>query len=153
MSSTPTHDTLRELIAVTLDCEQALERCARKTESRTVCEVCLDRALGFQRAAEDLSVCLMEEGVPPPDGGSLTARVRGWWRELRGRVSGRLTQELLNECTRLERDALQRYRRVLQQGDLPEPCDGVVAHHYHRTRRLNQKGRRWESTLDDFDTL
>ena len=80
MSSTPTHDTLRELIAVTLDCEQALERCARKTESRTVCEVCLDRALGFQRAAEDLSVCLMEEGVPPPDGGSLTARVRGWWR-------------------------------------------------------------------------
>ncbi len=120
-------DTLNDLIETSKDGEFGFQTCAEHATSSELRNLFSLRSKECQQAAAELQPLVLQYGGKPDHGGSATGALHRGWVAVRGSLVGYTDQAMLEECERGEDHALARYRKALNDTNLPEQARAVVA--------------------------
>ncbi len=144
--SDKTVDVLNDLLEVSKDGEEGFERAAAEVEDSTVKSVLSECAANCRSGARELETQVRRFGGSPDTHGSVSGALHRGWVNVKAAVTGHDTGAVLNECERGEDYAKGRYRKALEEGELPSDIrllisnqyDGVIANH-DRIRALRDQ--------------
>jgi uncharacterized protein (TIGR02284 family) len=125
-----TVDVLNELLEVTKDGEQGFERAAAEIDDSPVKAVLSECAANCRTSARQLERQVLRLGGHPDRRGSATGVAHRGWVNLRAAVTGHDTRAVLSECERGEDYAKGRYRRALEDNDLPSEIRSLIQDQY-----------------------
>ena len=129
-------DTLNDLLECSRDGEYGFRECADHASSGELKSVLSRRADDCAAGGHELQNLIRQYGGEADTGGTVTGAVHRGWVSMRGMLTGRSDQAMLEECERGEDAALVRYRKALKE-NLPadvrsvvvKQCEGVQRNH------------------------
>lgn len=134
MESTDTVDTLNSLIRVCNDGERGFRRCADLAQDVTLKALLSNRADACAESARALQECVTAHGGKPRQERSIGGAMHRRWIDLRVLIGGDGDLELLRECERGGKAALDAYRGALGR-DLPDDVIALVEQQYDGVKK------------------
>ncbi len=125
---------LNDLIETSKDGEKGFQECAENIQSIQLKTLFNQRAQECAAAAADLQQLVRGLGGDPESKPSLAGALHRRWVDLKGMVTGKDDEAILNECERGEDIALKKYKEALEK-DLPQSIRMVVEKQYQGVQR------------------
>lgn len=116
---------LNDLIETSKDGEKGFQECAENIKSVQLKSLFNQRAQECAAAASDLQQLVRGLGGDPETSSSIAGALHRRWVDLKGIITGKDDEAILNECERGEDVALKEYREALQK-PLPDSIRMVV---------------------------
>jgi uncharacterized protein (TIGR02284 family) len=140
MASTDTNSkevirVLNDLIETSKDGEEGFKECAENVERPELKTLLMDRARDCEKAASELQTLVQRLGGTPEDSASMTGSLHRRWVDLKGMLTGKSEQAVLNECERGEDVAKKSYKDALDNQALPPDIRAVVERQYQGVLR------------------
>jgi len=110
---------LNDLIETSKDGEKGFQECAENIKSVQLKSLFNQHAQECATAARDLQQLVRGLGGEPETSSSIAGALHRRWVDLKGTVTGKDDEAILNECERGEDVALKAYRAALEK-PLPE---------------------------------
>ncbi|MEY4560871.1 MAG: hypothetical protein RLZZ618_148 [Pseudomonadota bacterium] len=139
MTSQDTVDTLNDLIETCKDGEHGFTIGARLLDSAELSILFMIRAGGCQRAAAELQTFLIQYGGRIEQSAEVSAGAKRRWAELENVLAGFGDEAVLDHCERVESEAIERYRDVLDDDGLPESLRGLIERQFQSLRKSHQQ--------------
>ena len=130
--------TLNDLLGSCRDGEYGFSTSAEHTQSADLKTLLIRHAQECRTACQELQALIRQLGGEADEGGSMTGALHRGWVSVRGILSGRSDQAMLDECERGEDSAVASYRKALSQ-DLPANVRGVVEKQAQGTQKNHEE--------------
>ncbi len=132
---------LNDLIETSRDGEKGFRTSAEDTKNAELKEIFLKRAEDCAKGAAQLQQLVVQYGGKPEEGGSAAGAMHRGWVNLKSTVTGRDDVAILEECERGEDVAKAKYRKALEDADLPADVRQVVQRQYDGVLRNHEQVR------------
>lgn len=121
---------LNELIETSKDGEKGFLTAAEDTKNTELKAIFLRRAQDCAKGAVELQQLVSRMGGRADEGGSVAGAMHRGWVNLKAAVSARDDLAILEECERGEDVAKAKYRKALEDTQLPDDVRTAVQHQY-----------------------
>ena len=132
---------LNDLIETSKDGEKGFRTAAEDTKNAELKGIFLKRAEDCAKGASQLQQLVAQRGEKPEEGGSVAGAMHRGWVNLKSSVTGRDDVAILEECERGEDVAKAKYRKALEDDDLPAEARQVVQRQYEGVLRNHDQVR------------
>jgi uncharacterized protein (TIGR02284 family) len=132
---------LNELIETSRDGEKGFRTAAEDTKNAELKDIFLKRAADCAKGASQLQQLVAKRGEKPEEGGSVAGAMHRGWVNLKATLTGRDDVAILEECERGEDVAKAKYRKALEDDDLPADARQVVQRQYEGVLRNHDQVR------------
>ena len=132
---------LNELIETSRDGEKGFRTAAEDTKNAELKDIFLKRAEDCAKGASQLQQLVAKRGEKPEEGGSVAGAMHRGWVNLKATLTGRDDVAILEECERGEDVAKAKYRKALEDDDLPADARQVVQRQYEGVLRNHDQVR------------
>jgi uncharacterized protein (TIGR02284 family) len=132
---------LNELIETSRDGEKGFRTAAEDTKNAELKDIFLKRAEDCAKGASQLQQLVAKRGEKPEEGGSVAGAMHRGWVNLKATLTGRDDVAILEECERGEDVAKAKYRKALEDDDLPADARQIVQRQYEGVLRNHDQVR------------
>lgn len=132
-------DALNDLIETCKDGEHGFTVGSRLLRASDLSILFMIRAGGCQRAAAELQPFLIQYGGRLEQSSEMSPGAKRRWAALETVLQGFGDAAVLDHCDRVEEEALERYRDVLDHDDLPEPLRALIERQYQALRQAHKQ--------------
>jgi len=132
---------LNDLIETSRDGEKGFRTAAEDTKNAELKSVFLRRAEDCAKGAADLAPIVARLGGKPEEGGSVAGALHRGWVQTKSAVTSRDDLAILEETERGEDVAKAKYRKALDDPDLPEDVRAIVQQQYDGVLRNHDQIR------------
>jgi len=126
--------TLNDLIETCKDGEQGFRTCAEDIKNSEMKSFFVDRAQKCAEAAAELQQEVRALGGSPETSSSVSGALHRRWVDIKGLVTGKDDEAILNECERGEDVAKASYSKALAK-ELPANIKAIVERQYNGVLR------------------
>lgn len=127
MDSKDIADAINDLITVNYDSERGYKEAAEDVTDARLKSWFKEYAQQRYDFGHELKAELSQVGGTPDKGTSVGADIHRIWIDLKSAVAGNDEKAVINECIRGEKNAIERYDKVLEHESLPASTRTVVA--------------------------
>ena len=144
MKRTDIVNLMNDLVETSTDGVHGFRSCAEHVSADELRQLLEQHALAWEANISGLNELIVEYGGTPVAHGTAVGAVQRGWFRLKEAVSKVDDDALLAECERAEDQALTRFRKALNAGDLPESVRALIERQGDaiEARRNELKGRR-----------
>jgi uncharacterized protein (TIGR02284 family) len=132
---------LNDLIETSRDGELGFRTAAEDTKTASLRQVFQRCSQDCATAAADLQALITRMGGNPQERGSVAGAIHRGWVNLKAAASGRTDLAILEECERGEDVAKARYRKALDEAELPSDIRMIVQRQYEGATRNHDEIR------------
>jgi uncharacterized protein (TIGR02284 family) len=132
---------LNDLVETSRDGEKGFRTAAEDTKNAELKSVFLRRAEDCARGAAEFQEVITRLGGAPAEGGSVAGALHRGWVEAKSAVTGRDDLAILEEVERGEDVAKAKYRKALENTELPEDVRAIVQRQYDGVLRNHDQIR------------
>jgi uncharacterized protein (TIGR02284 family) len=140
MAESPTISTLNDLIHNCRDGEQGFRSAAENVKDPALKSLFNDYARERAAFAEELKTEVARLGGAPGEGGTAAGAMHRGWMDVKGSLTGRDDESILNEAERGEDVAVQSYRTALEE-PLPQSVKTMVDRQYAHVKAAHDRVR------------
>ena len=133
--------TLNDLVETSRDGELGFRTAAEDTKTASLRQVFQRCSQDCATAVADLQALITRLGGNPQGRGSVAGAVHRGWVNLKAAAAGRTDLAILEECERGEDVAKARYRKALDEGNLPGDIRMIVQKQYEGVTRNHDEIR------------
>jgi uncharacterized protein (TIGR02284 family) len=126
--------TLNNLIETCKDGEEGFRTCAEDISDPQIKNLFMNRAQACSSAASELQELVLSCGGDPETKSSVSGTMHRRWVDIKGAITGKDDESILNECERGEDVAVASYRKALGN-ELPPNIRSVVERQYNGVLR------------------
>src|SRR5262245_44906546 len=123
-------NVLNDLLEISKDGEEGFERAASEVKDASVKSLLVQCAANCRAGAEQLESAVRNLGGDPDERGSVAGAVHRGWVNVKAAVTGHDTKAVLNECERGEDYAKGRYKKALEEKELPSDVRSLIQNQY-----------------------
>ena len=123
-------NVLKDLLEISKDGEQGFERAAAEVTDASVKSVLTQCAANCRSGAEELESEVRRLGGDPDEHGTVAGAMHRGWVNVKAAVTGHDTKAVLNECERGEDYAKGRYKKALEEDELPSDVRALIQTQY-----------------------
>ena len=131
--------TLNNLIETCRDGQNGFKEAAENVKSPELKtffnQISLDRA----QCVGELQQEVQRLGSDPENTGSTAAAIHRVWLDIKGSLTGRDDQSILNECERGEDSAVEAFRDALKDENLPSNIRSVVERQFRSIQQVHDR--------------
>lgn len=123
-------NVLNDLLEISKDGEEGFTRAAAEVEDASVKTVLVQCAANCRSGAQELASEVRRLGGDPDKRGTIAGAVHRGWVNVKAAVTGHDTKAVLNECERGEDYAKGRYKKALEEDELPSDVRSLIQNQY-----------------------
>jgi uncharacterized protein (TIGR02284 family) len=136
MDRNKTIDVLNGLIETCRDGQEGFQEASDNVSNIELKRIFADASLERARFVGELQQEVRALGGDPEDAGSTAGALHRAWIDIKGSLTGRDDQSILNECERGEDSAVAQYRDALK-ADLPSNLRPIVEQQFEEVQRVH----------------
>ena len=133
--------TLNDLIETSRDGEEGYRTSAQDAKDPQLKQLFQEGMQSCARGASELQQLVRQLGGDPDKSGSVSGSVHRGWVNVKAAVTGRNDLAILEEVERGEDVAKARYRKALEDGDLPPEVRQIVESQYQGVMRNHDRAK------------
>jgi uncharacterized protein (TIGR02284 family) len=131
--------TLNSLIETCRDGQNGFKEAAENVESPELKSFFNEIVLERSRFVGELQQEVQRLGGDPENTGSTAAAIHRTWIDIKGSLTGRDDQSILNECERGEDSAIDAYKDALKGENLPSNLRSVVERQFRSVQEVHNR--------------
>ncbi|MFP5265604.1 MAG: ferritin-like domain-containing protein [Blastocatellia bacterium] len=131
--------TLNSLIETCRDGQNGFKEAAENVESPELKSFFNEIVLERSRFVGELQQEVQRLGGDPENTGSTAAAIHRTWIDIKGSLTGRDDQSILNECERGEDSAIDAYKDALKGENLPGNLRSVVERQFRSVQEVHNR--------------
>lgn len=132
--------TLNDLIQTSRDGEEGFKQCAENASDPQLKGIFRECAQSCAEGARELQQAVQRLGGNPETGGSMVGAMHRGWVDVKGAITGKDDEAILNEAERGEDAAVESYRNALDS-DLPSDVRTMIERQFEGVQQNHEKIR------------
>lgn len=133
--------TLNNLITTCHDGQYGFQEAAENVESPELKQFFHEASLERARYAGELQGEVKSLGGDPATEGSTAATIHRAWIDIKGSLTGKSDESILNEAERGEDSAVEAYEDALEENKLPAQVRAIVERQYAQVKQVHDRVR------------